>query len=109
MAHTVMRHIVMWNVAGDRPQEKAEAIAAIRREFEALKDLIPGMLHLEIGIDTSRISYACDVVLVTDFESPAALEAYAVHPAHLAARDRLEGLRIARHQVDYPIASEKAA
>ncbi len=61
MAHTVMRHIVMWNVAGDRPQEKAEAIAAIRREFEALKGLIPGMLHLEIGI--TRAGYPMPATL----------------------------------------------
>ena len=94
-------HIVMWDVVGKTAAEKADAIAAIQREFEGLKGLIPGLTKLEIGVDTSRISYACDLVLVTEFESQGALDAYATHPAHLDARNRLEGLRIARHQVDY--------
>ncbi|MAM09396.1 MAG: stress responsive protein [Rhizobiaceae bacterium] len=96
-----VRHIVMWNVAGETHGERADAIGRVRAEFEALSGQIPGMLRLEIGIDHSRVSYACDMVLVSEFESEAALQAYAAHPAHLAARDRLKGLRIARHQVDY--------
>ncbi|MGO4853018.1 Dabb family protein [Phaeovulum sp. W22_SRMD_FR3] len=80
-------------------------MARVRNGFEALRGAIPGMTHLEIGIDISRIDYACDMVLVTEFDSAAALAAYAVHPAHLALRDTLAGLRIARHQVDYVVAS----
>ena len=103
-----VRHIVMWNVAGDTPGEREDAISRVRAEFEALRGQIPGMLHLEIGVDHSRISYACDIVLVSAFENEAALQAYAIHPAHLAARDRLEGLRVARHQVDYIPEAENA-
>ncbi|MGA0541738.1 Dabb family protein [Neotabrizicola sp. VNH66] len=98
-----IRHIVMWSVAGTTEAEKTSAIDRVRTEFEALRGRIPGMTLLEIGVDVSRISYACDMVLVTEFETEAALAAYATHPDHLAARDRLEGVRIARHQVDYPV------
>lgn len=98
-----IRHIVMWNVAGSTEAEKRRAIDSVRREFEALQGRIPGMTRLEIGVDISRIDYACDMLLLTEFESAAALAAYAVHPEHLAVRDRLAGLRIARHQVDYPV------
>ena len=101
-------HIVMWDVVGKTTDEKADAIAAVRREFEGLKGKIPGMTKLEIGVDKSRVSYACDMVLVTEFESQSALDAYATHPAHLEARDRLEGLRIARHQVDFVGQDSKA-
>ncbi|KVF47714.1 hypothetical protein WJ13_20610 [Burkholderia seminalis] len=59
------------------------------------------MLKLEIGLDFSRIDYACDVVLVSEFESRESLHAYATHPEHLRVRDELVGLRISRHQVDY--------
>ncbi|MDO1583252.1 Dabb family protein [Rhizobium oryzicola] len=106
---SAMRHIVMWNVAGTTTEEKADAIAHIRREFEALRGSIPGMTFLEIGEDTSGASYACDVVLVTEFDSQDALDAYASHPAHLAVRGRLEGIRIARHQVDYAVGPSKVA
>jgi hypothetical protein len=47
------------------------------------------------------VDYACDVVLYSEFESQAALDAYAVHPEHLRVRQDIEGLRVARHQVDY--------
>lgn len=100
-----IRHIVMWRVAGETEAERSLAMARVRGGFEALRGQIPGMTHLEVGIDVSRIDYACDMVLVTEFDSAQALEAYAVHPAHLALRDALAGLRIARHQVDYTIAT----
>jgi Stress responsive A/B Barrel Domain len=108
-APSAIRHIVMWNVAGETPEERATAIEAVRNAFEALRGRIPGLTRLEIGIDHSRIDYACDMVLLTDFDSEASLRAYATHPLHLAARDRLQGLRIARHQVDYRLNSVDAA
>ncbi|WP_311273052.1 MULTISPECIES: Dabb family protein [unclassified Rhizobium] len=96
-------HIVMWDVAGEGMDEKLVSISRVIREFEGLRGQIPGMTKLEVGADVSGISYACDVVLVTEFESMDALQAYGQHPVHLAVRDRLEGVRIARHQVDYII------
>ena len=102
-----VRHIVMWNVAGETPEDRDKAKAQIKTAFESLRGLIPGMTCLEIGIDVSRIDYACDVVLFSEFESAEALKAYAVHPAHLRIRDALEGLRITRHQVDYPVNGER--
>ena len=35
--------------------------------------------------------------------SQAALDGYATHPEHLRVKGELEGLRIARHQVDYEV------
>lgn len=104
-----VRHIVMWNVAGDTPEERVTATEIVRTAFEALRGRIPGLKRLEIGIDHSRIDYACDMVLVTDFDSEASLRAYATHPLHLAARDQLQGLRVARYQVDYHLDSMDAA
>jgi hypothetical protein len=97
----MIKHIVMWNVRGDTPAAKAAGIARLRRSFESLRGRIPGLLHLEIGVDASRIDYACDVVLYSEFDSQAALDAYAGHPEHLRVKDELADLRIARHQVDY--------
>lgn len=97
----MIKHIVMWNLLGDSPDAKAQAVARLVSSFESLRGRIPGLLHLEIGIDSSGVDYACDVVLYSEFESQAALNAYAVHPEHLRVKNELEGLRIARHQVDY--------
>ena len=98
----MIKHIVMWDLEGDTPEAKARAVAQLSRSFESLRGRIPGLLHLEIGVDSSRVDYACDVVLYSEFESQTALDAYAVHPEHLRVKDELQGLRIARHQVDYP-------
>jgi quinol monooxygenase YgiN len=101
----LIRHIVMWNVRGDTPEEKAANIDQLRHCFNSLRGLIPGLLSLEIGVDTSRIDYACDVVLYSEFESQEALDSYAHHPEHLRVKRELGELRTARYQVDYPVAS----
>ncbi len=97
----MIKHIVMWNLRGDTPQDKARSIEQVKGAFESLQGKIPGMTHLEIGVDSSRIDYACDVVLYSEFESQAALDAYGVHPEHQRVKQALEGVRIARHQVDF--------
>ena len=99
----MIKHIVRWNLRGDTDQAKARAVEVLKRSFESLRGRIPGLLHLEIGVDSSRIDYACDVVLYSEFESQAALDAYAVHPEHLRVKQELADLRIARHQVDYRV------
>ena len=97
----MIKHIVMWNLRGDTPQAKARSIEQVKNAFESLQGKIPGMMHLEIGVDSSRIDYACDVVLYSEFESQAALDAYGVHPEHQRVKQELNGVRIARHQVDF--------
>lgn len=99
----MIRHIVMWNVRGATPADKAANIARLQAAFESLRGRIPGLLHLEIGVDTSRVDYACDVVLYSEFETQAALDAYGAHPEHLRVKQELGDLRIARHQVDYSV------
>jgi len=100
---TVIKHIVMWNVRGDDAASRARHCALVKGEFESLRGRVPGLLHLEVGVDESRIDYACDVVLVTEFASREALAAYAEHPEHLRVRRTLGDLRVARHQVDYEV------
>jgi heme-degrading monooxygenase HmoA len=97
----MIRHIVMWNVRGETPAAKARGIAQLQSSFASLRGRIPGLLHIEVGVDSSGVDYACDVVLYSEFESQAALDAYASHPEHLRVKRELGELRIARYQVDY--------
>jgi hypothetical protein len=99
----VIRHIVMWNVRGATREEKQANAERLQRSFHSLRGRIPGLLRLEVGVDSSRIEYACDVVLVSDFESQAALDAYAAHPEHLRVKGEVGDLRTQRHQVDYEV------
>ena len=104
----MIRHIVMWDVSGDTAEEKQRNMDRIQSGFHGLLGCIPGLLHLEIGVDASNVDYACDVVLYSEFESWEALAGYAVHPEHLRVRDELVGVRIARHQVDYEVRAGRA-
>ncbi|MBW0168782.1 MAG: Dabb family protein [Hydrogenophaga sp.] len=97
----MIKHIVMWNILGATPDEKAGNLQRLKAAFEGMRTHIPGLLRLEIGVDESRVDYACDVVLYSEFESRQALNDYAEHPEHLRVRRELEGVRIARHQVDF--------
>jgi hypothetical protein len=97
----MIKHIVMWNVRGETPGEKASAIRKLTAAFEGMKGKIPGLLTLEIGVDVSTVDYACDVVLYSEFDSRESLAFYAEHAEHIRVKQQLEGVRIARHQVDY--------
>jgi heme-degrading monooxygenase HmoA len=104
----MLKHIVMWNVRGDDAATRARHIALVKTEFESLRGRVPGLLHLEIGVDESRADYAFDVVLYSEFASREALAAYAEHPEHLRVRRALGDVRTARHQVDYEVSHEAA-
>ena len=99
----MIRHIVMWNVAGETAAEKQENIQRLRESFLSLIGHVPGLRHLEIGQDSSKVDYACDVVLYSEFDSQIALDSYAIHPEHLRVKAELGSMRIARHQVDYVV------
>jgi len=103
MAERTVKHIVMWNLAADTPARNRQACQFLKEQFEGLAGLIPGLLKIEVGVDISRIDYACDVVLYSEFASAQALAAYATHPEHLRVKRALGDCRIARHQVDYVV------
>jgi len=97
----MVKHIVMWNVRGDTPEQKKESAMLVKSAFESLSGKIPGLTKLEVGLDVSAVDYACDVVLYTEFESQESLAAYASHPEHQRVKQVVGDVRIARHQVDY--------
>ena len=102
----MIKHIVMWSVRGDDVATRARNVALLKTEFESLRGRVPGLLKLEIGVDFSRIDYACDVVLYSEFASREALAEYAEHPEHQRVKRALGNLRTARHQVDYEVEHE---
>lgn len=105
----MIKHIVMWDLRGDTAAERAAQADRLSASFASLVGRIPGLLHLEVGVDHSGVDYACDVVLYSEFESQAALDAYADHPEHLRVKRELGNLRVARHQVDYAAPAQPLA
>ena len=77
------RHIILWTLKEMPEAEKARVKAGIKAGLEGLAGQIPGIVS--IRVETGRLpSSTADLMLDAAFESPAALAAYAVHPAHQA-------------------------
>jgi Stress responsive A/B Barrel Domain len=99
----MIRHIVTFTFAADDlDQRRADALEAKRR-LEALNDLVPDILRLEVGIDLGLIESHGHAVLVSDFAEYAHVEAYQVHPAHVEASNAVAALSKARVAVDYEV------
>ena len=95
----MIKHIVMWRLK--EGIDKAASARAIKEALEGLNGKIPGLLHLEVGINFVADEQASDVVLYSEFESRAALEAYQTHPAHNVAAEVVKVARAERRVVDY--------
>lgn len=94
-----MIHVVMWKFKDDidGPGE----FSGMKKELEALVGTVPGLISLELGLNTNTSAAAWDVTLRSEHESPHALEDYRVHPAHKAAAEKISTLMKDRAVVDY--------
>ncbi|HAV92363.1 TPA: stress responsive protein [candidate division WOR-3 bacterium] len=98
----MVKHIVMWTVRdGVSGKTKKENTLKLKEMLEALKHKIPFIKKLEVGINYAVDDAAYDVVLYSEFESRADLEAYVVHPDHQALKDFIINIRDKRCFVDY--------
>lgn len=96
----MIKHIVMWRLS-EAAGAKADNALELKRRLEGLNGKIPGLLKLEVGIDFSRESESSDVVLYSEFDSNAALQAYQAHPAHAEVVPFVKTVRAERRVVDY--------
>ncbi|HWT75044.1 MAG TPA: Dabb family protein [Mobilitalea sp.] len=79
----MVRHIVAWNYAeGFTVEEKLEKASAMKKELENLKNLIPGIISIQLYTEPLETSDS-DLLLDSIFESEEALIAYIVHPEHV--------------------------
>ena len=93
----MVKHIVLYNFKPD--VDKDAAVKLIASVLEPLVGKIPGLLRLEIRAAFNGMDYA----LYSEFESRDALEAYAVHPLHLEAKDHFFHLLDSRVAADYDV------
>jgi hypothetical protein len=98
----VIRHIVMWKLKESAEgATRAENVAKFRTLLEGCRDLVPGTLHLEVGIAGAGLDSTYDLVLVSDFADKTALDAYQVHPEHQKVKDFAKLVVETRQCVDY--------
>ena len=100
----MIKHIVMWKLKDHAEgNDKQTNAALVKEKLDALANLVPGMLKLEVGIDLGLDAAASDVVLYTEFEDEAALSAYQSHPQHKAVFPFIAAVRETRVAVDYAV------
>jgi len=97
----MVRHIVLWRLKESaNGRGKTENAAEIKRLLEGLDGKIPGLLKLEVGFDFSRTPESSDILLYSEFDSRAALDAYQVHPLHEAVKPFIMAARDERRLID---------
>ena len=93
----MVRHIVMYNFK--EGVDKEAAIKVIDQALTPLVGKIPGLQHLEVRLTFAGMDYA----LYSEFESREALQAYAVHPLHEAAKKDFVHMIDTRVVADYEV------
>ncbi len=93
----MVRHIVMYNFK--EGVDKEAAIKVIDQALTPLVGKIPGLQHLEVRLTFAGMDYA----LYSEFESREALQAYAVHPLHEAAKKDFVNMIDTRVVADYEV------
>ena len=97
----MVNHIVLWNLKADlTEQEKKEASARIKKELEAVKEQVSGVISLDVVIEPLASSNK-DIGLISVFEDEEALKNYQVHPAHVAAGAYIKTVTEGRTCLDY--------
>lgn len=91
----MIRHIVMWKF---RPGTEAEQTQFLT-ELGGLQGVIPELLRSEVAVNVGQGNY--DAVLVSEFESLQALDAYKNDPRHKAVSALCKSIREDRVAVDY--------
>ncbi|HEX9021396.1 MAG TPA: Dabb family protein [Nitrospirota bacterium] len=98
----MIKHVVMWKLKDfAEGADRARNAKRIKIELEALKNIIPQILHIEVGINSVESDASYDVVLYSVFKSEMDLETYLKHPDHRALADFIGRIREKRVVVDY--------
>lgn len=85
----MVRHVILWKIKADLTNEESSRVKAdIKKELEALKGVIPGLLEVFVGTEPLETSNA-DLFLDSLFKDRNALAVYADHPAHVKIKDEL--------------------
>jgi len=100
----MVKHIVMWRLHGEVDGTlKREAAVIIKNALEDLSGKIPGLFHIEVGLDFDGSEQAADVVLYSELESRKALAVYQAHPLHQAVVPLVKKYACERVVVDYDV------
>lgn len=91
----MIRHIVMWKFRPGTEAEQEQFLNGLR----GLQGVIPELLRSDVAVNVGEGNY--DAVLVSEFESLEALDAYKNDPRHKVVSALCKSIREDRVAVDY--------
>lgn len=99
----MIKHVVFFGIAdGFEGKSKLEIMSEIKSELENLKNLIPELQAIEVGLNASdapRDNY--DLSLYTEFATMDDLNSYQIHPEHKRVAALIGKVKTTRACVDY--------
>lgn len=99
----MIKHIVWWTLKEEA--EGAKACENAVKMMEMLKNLegrIPALLSIEVSTTFLHSSSEdVQVILQTSHNTPEDLQAYAVHPEHIACVEFIKNVVSSRKAIDY--------
>lgn len=79
----MLKHILIWKIAGETPAEKLENGANVSAALMTLPALIPEIISMNVASNGVDIDRNWDLSLVAEFTDAAGLQAYIDHPEHV--------------------------
>ncbi len=100
----MIKHIVMWQLKEHAEgSDKAANAQKMKALLDACAGLVPGMGAFEVALAQPGLECTYDVVLYSEFDSVAALDAYQNHPQHVALKPFVAAVRASRQCMDYEV------
>ena len=100
----MLKHIVMWKLKDQAEgADRAANALEMKRRLDECATIVPGILKFEVVIAQTGLEATHDVVLYSEFEDKAALEAYINHPTHKALVPFIGAILEGRQCMDYVI------
>ncbi len=100
----MIKHIVMWQLKEHAEgADKATNAAKMKSLLDECANIVLGMGAFEVALAQDGLEATYDVVLYSEFESVAALDAYQNHPQHVALKPFVAAVRAARQCMDYEV------
>lgn len=97
----MVKHVVMWKLKNSLTfAEKKSTCQKIRDELLGLKELLPEIKEMEVGVNVNPAE-DFDLVLVTVFETLGDIQIYSVAPAHQSVAAFIKSVSESRGCVDY--------
>lgn len=100
----MIKHIVAWRFKDEAlGATRAENLTRAKAALESLREVVPSVRDLEVGLDVGLDHDAWDIVIYAEFDDSEGLRAYQVHPEHVKVARLIGEMRESRAAVDYEV------